>query len=60
MGCGKSPGGALRVSFEDGGAQTELVMHDGSMLSGVSAALKVGGAVVLGSPEARGLLVCDV
>ena len=60
MGCGKSPGGALRVSFEDGGAQTELVMHDGSMLSGVTAALKVGGAVVLGSAEARGVLVCEV
>ena len=60
VGCGRSPGGALRVSFEDGGAQTELVMHDGSMLSGVTAALKVGGAVVLGSAEARGVLVCEV
>jgi len=60
VGCGRSPGGALRVSFEDGGAQTELVMHDGSMLSGVTAALKVGGAVVLGSAEARGVLVCEL
>ena len=58
-GVRQSPGGALRVSFEDGGAQTELVMH-ASMLSGVTAALKVGGAVVLGSAEARGVLVCEV
>ena len=57
--CGKSPGGALRIEIEKE-EQTRLVMHDGSMLSGVSSALKLGRKVVLGGPESHGLLVCDL
>jgi len=65
VGCGRSPGGLLRVSLlsADGKAfvddrQEDVVMHDGSLLSGVSSALRVNGKVVMGGPNAPGVLLC--
>ena len=67
IGCGKSPGGLLRISllgtgghsFVDG-TQSDHAMHDGSLMSGVSAALQIGNKVLLGSPNSPGVLLCDV
>jgi hypothetical protein len=36
------------------------LMHDGSVLSQISAAARLGGVVVLGSPFSDGVLVCEV
>jgi sugar lactone lactonase YvrE len=67
VGCGSTPGGLLSISllgtggksFVDG-VQTDVSMHDGSKLSQVSAALKVGSKVAMGSPTSPGVLVCPV
>ena len=40
-------------------AQSDHAMHDGSMLSGISAALQLDGKVALGSPNSKGVLICD-
>lgn len=66
VGCGKAPGGALRISIvsSDGGmtagTQADLAMHDGSLLSGVSSALLLGAKVAMGSPDSPGVLLCDM
>ena len=65
--CGKSPGSMLRISllgtggrsFVDG-TQTDVLVHDGSLLSGATSALQLGGRVLLGSADAPGVLLCDV
>jgi len=65
VGCGHSPGGFHRLHprlLPDGrwtSHETDLIMHDGSLLSGVSAGLQVKGKVLLGSPEGKGVLLCD-
>jgi len=67
VGCGKSPGGLLKISllgtggksFVDG-TQVEMAVHDGSLLSGVSAALQFNKKVVMGGPYKPGLLLCDL
>jgi hypothetical protein len=66
VGCGKSPGGLLSVSLlglggskYTIGTQEDGLMHDGSLLSGVSAALELGGNTLLGSPYSPGLLLCS-
>ena len=74
VGCDKSPGGLLSISPDDltdarsfrsydaessGGArQVDRIMHDGSLLSGVSAAIMVNGKALIGSPDHPGILVC--
>ena len=67
VGCGSSPGGLLRISLLGtggrsyvAGSQSDLMMHDGSQMSGVSSAVALAGKVVLGSPNSPGLLICDV
>ena len=65
VGCGKAPGGALRIDLasHDGGkagAQAQLAMHDGSLLSGVASALQLGDKVAMGSPDSTGVLLCDM
>ena len=67
VGCGKSPGSLLQISllgtggrsFVDG-TQSDLLMHDGSLLSGVTSAIQLGGKVLMGSANSPGLLLCDV
>jgi len=66
VGCGKSPGGLLVISLAGTGGksfvdatQVDKLTHDGSLLSGVSAALRLNGKVVMSSPNAPGVLVCD-
>lgn len=61
LGCGRCPGGLLQMSVGSDGAgtaQADVLMHDGSKLHQVAAALKVGDRVVLGSPASPGALVC--
>jgi len=41
------------------GTQTDVAMHDGSKLSGVSSAVQLGGKVAMGSPNSPGVLLCD-
>mmetsp|Transcript_46409 Transcript_46409/g.116870 ORF Transcript_46409/g.116870 Transcript_46409/m.116870 type:complete len:418 (+) Transcript_46409:89-1342(+) len=55
-----SPGGSLRIELlPDGSARThDLIMQDGSLISGVSCGPKIGKYVVLGSWAAPGILVC--
>ena len=58
VGCGKSPGSLLQISllgtgggwrsFVDG-TQSDRLMHDGSLLSGVTSAIQLGGKVLMGS-----------
>lgn len=66
VGCGASPGGLVSMTLLGtggrsfvAGTQTDVAMHDGSKLSGVSSAVQLGGKVVMGSPNSPGLLVCD-
>ena len=66
VGCGKSPGGRLVISLlgAGGGAvlagtQVDTTMHDGHILSGISAAIQVGGKVLMGGPDHPGVLMCD-
>ena len=66
VGCGRSPGGLLRISLLGtggrsyvAGSQADRLMHDGSRLSGIASAVTLGGKVVLASPDSPGLLVCD-
>ena len=67
VGCGRSPGGLLQISllgtggrsFVDG-TQSDLLMHDGALLSGVTSAILLGGKVLMGSANSPGLLICDV
>jgi len=60
--CGKSPGGLTSISLTSEGSvgdvQEDVLIHDGSLLSGVSAALKLGGKVMMGSPISPGVLMC--
>tara|TARA_B110001469_G_C9468570_1_gene235630 strand:+ start:195 stop:314 length:120 start_codon:yes stop_codon:yes gene_type:complete len=35
-------------------------MHDGSLLSGISSAIQLGGKILMGSANSPGLLLCDV
>ena len=46
-------------SFVDG-TQSDLLMHDGSLLSGISSAIQLGGKILMGSANSPGLLLCDV
>ena len=39
-------------------AQVDKVMHDGSLMTGVSSGIQLGSKVLLGSPNAKGVLVC--
>ena len=58
VGCDASPGGLLRIPLRAGEPQRDWRMHDGSRLSGVSAALELGGRAALSSPFSAGVLVC--
>ena len=56
-------GGGLNVASRgpDGGWLTERVLvHDGALLSQISAAARWGRTVAMGSPFNRGVLVCDL
>lgn len=57
VGCGRSPGGLLLLDPRDGAVVADKV-HDGSKLSGISSAVTVGGAYLLGSPSSPGILMC--
>ena len=66
VGCGASPGGLLSMTLLGtggrsyvAGTQTDVAMHDGSKLSGVSSAVQLGGKVAMGSPNSPGVLLCD-
>jgi len=65
VGCGRSPGGQLTISLAGSSdaflpdTQIDARMHDGSLLSGVSAAIPVGDKVLMGGPDHPGVLVCD-
>lgn len=65
IGCGHSPGGLLEISPVDtggksfvDGTQVDKGIHDGGLLSGISAAVQSGDKIVLGSPFSTGLLIC--
>eukprot|EP00928_Gymnodinium_smaydae_P065818 TRINITY_DN48908_c0_g1_i1.p1 TRINITY_DN48908_c0_g1~~TRINITY_DN48908_c0_g1_i1.p1 ORF type:complete len:412 (+),score=47.05 TRINITY_DN48908_c0_g1_i1:49-1236(+) len=64
VGCGRSPGGLLLIDVADSAGeakQADKVMHDGSLMSGVSSALMVNPQkALLGSPHSRGTLLCDL
>lgn len=58
------PGGLLKLIPPTQGSggewKTELELaHDGTLLSQVSAAVHVGNRIVLGTPSAPGILICD-
>lgn len=62
VGCGKAPGSVLSIKLESGGIQDyeqmDVLMHDGSLLSDVSAGMQVGQHTLLGSPHSTGVLLC--
>ena len=53
---GTGLGGARPRSLVDG-TQSDLLMHDGSLLSGVTSAIQLGGKVLMGSANSPGLLL---
>jgi hypothetical protein len=75
VGCGTSPSGLLSISPDDptdvrsfssydtespGVRQVDMIMHDGVLLSGASAAITVNDKALIGSPVDDGILVCDL
>ena len=58
VGCGKSPGGLLLLDPSRSGAVVAEKNHDGSILSTVSSAVRVGDATLIGSPWSPGILLC--
>ena len=53
------PGGmAIASSTSSGWKVKDVLEHDGTKLSGISAALRFGSKIVLGSPGSEGILVC--
>lgn len=62
VGCGIAPGSVLSIKLESGGIQDyeqmDVLMHDGSLLSDVSAGMQVGQHTLLGSPHSTGVLLC--
>eukprot|EP00929_Paragymnodinium_shiwhaense_P105216 TRINITY_DN70142_c0_g1_i1.p1 TRINITY_DN70142_c0_g1~~TRINITY_DN70142_c0_g1_i1.p1 ORF type:complete len:394 (-),score=94.50 TRINITY_DN70142_c0_g1_i1:219-1400(-) len=63
VGCSSSPGGMLSIRLDEKllqpVEQSDVALHDGSKLSGVSAGVRVkAGGVALGSYISKGVLVC--
>merc|ERR1719193_79579 len=55
------PGGLSILKLENGEWLTkDILMHDGSKLSQISAAARFGNAVVIGTPHSKGILFCTV
>merc|ERR1712156_512126 len=53
------PGGmAIASSTSSGWKVMDVLEHDGTKLSGISAALRFGSKIMLGSPGSEGILVC--
>ena len=65
MTCGVSPGTVLELHLGSDGIevvkQADILKHDGSMLSDVSAGLRINrNKVLLGSPHSEGVLICTL
>lgn len=67
VGCGHAPGGLLEISLLSTGdksfidaSQADVGIHDGGLLSGISAALQLDDKIVMASPFSTGVLICDV
>lgn len=58
VGCGRSPGGLMLFSADGAEVKAEI-NSDGSLMSDISAALKVGTKVLMGSYHSPGILLCD-